>query len=303
MKVTIIMGVYNPPIKEELDLAIKSILNQTLDEFEFLIVDDGSNEMVKEWLLEYELLDKRIRIITKMNNEGLASALNTCIQEANGQYIARMDADDHSFYNRLQLQYDFLEQHKEYAFVGSNARLMDEDGIWGLRTMPEQPEDKDFLPFSPFIHPSVMVRKSVYESCGGYREGKETWRSEDYEIFMRMYAMGYKGYNLQATLFDYRENRSSYEKRKYQYRYDEMKIRARHFQALNVNSIKKVVYIMKPLVVGLFPVQVIHYIKQVRGRKELYARQESIFQSQYLSEHTAGQFSPGEYSKSVSKAM
>ncbi len=303
MQVTIIMGVYNPPIKEELDMAIQSILNQTLEEFEFLIVDDGSHKTVKEWLLEYAQLDQRIRIITKPCNTGLASALNTCIQEAKGTYIARMDADDKSCFDRLQVQYDFLEQHKEYAFVGSNARLMDEQGVWGMRAMPEQPEDADFLPYSPFIHPSVMVRKSVYESCGGYREGKETWRSEDYEIFMRMYAMGYKGYNLQTALFDYRENRNSYEKRKYKYRYDEMKIRARHFKGLKVNPVKKVVYIMKPLVVGLLPVQVIQYIKQMRGRKELYVRQERIFQSQYLSEYTTEQFSHGEYSESVSKAM
>lgn len=297
MQVTVIMGVYNPPVKEELDIAIESILRQSLQIFEFLIVDDGSDYDKKQWLLEYAKKDPRIRVIQKEENKGLASALNTCIAQAKGKYIARMDGDDYSEVKRLEIQYHFLENHPEYAFVGSNAKLIDREGIWGSRRMPEKPEKIDFLPYSPFIHPSVMVRKDVYEACGGYREGKETWRSEDYEIFMRMYVLGYRGYNMQQYLFRYRETRNSYCKRKYQYRMDEAKIRYRYFKELQVPFFLRSIYVMKPLLVGLFPVTFVTYIKAVKGHKELYQENNRYGKQKELPKYTNGESTINGYSQ------
>lgn len=280
MKITVIMGVYNPSRQKELNTAIRSILSQTQTDFEFLIVDDGSNVSTKEWLSRYTEIDSRIRIITKEKNKGLASALNTCIESAKGKYIARMDDDDISEPNRLEKQYKFLEANPEYAFVGTNAELIDDNGVFGIRKMPTTPKDKDFLPFSPFIHPSVMVRRDVYLECGGYEEGKETWRSEDYEIFMRMYAKGYRGYNLQEPLLQYREDRNSYVKRKYKYRIDEAKIRWRYFKGLDAPIFYKSIYVVKPLLVGLFPKRLIHIIKRMQGSKELYNEQKELMSVQ-----------------------
>ena len=269
MLVTVVMGIYNPDNQSELKEAIESVLNQTLTDIEFIICDDGSNEETKKTLEEFEKKDNRIKILTQKTNRGLAAALNHGIKEAKGKYIARMDGDDISKLNRFQVQYDFLENNQEYAFVGSNAELIDKHGVWGIRKMPVAPRARDFLPYSPFIHPSVMIRKESYLKCGGYQEGKGTWRSEDYEIFMRMYGLGIRGYNLQEILFQYRENQNAYCKRKYKYRIDEARIRNQYFKQLEVPFISRILYTMKPLIVGLIPVFLIARLKQVQVKHEV----------------------------------
>lgn len=101
-----------------------------------------------------------------------------------------MDADDISDPNRLKVQYDFLEKNPQYSWCGCNARLLDENGIWGTREMPEAPAEKDYLKYSPYIHPTVMYRASLFEETDGYKVSEETLLCEDYEIFMRLRQMG-----------------------------------------------------------------------------------------------------------------
>ena len=177
-QVSVIMGVYNQWNREALQKAVKSILNQTLTDFEFIIYDDGSDPEVAGYIRELEKLDERIVLIGKEENHGLAFSLNMCIGAARGKYIARMDADDIALPERLQVQYDVMEQHKEYAWCGCNTRLFDENGVWGERKMPELPSDKDYLPFSPFIHPTVMYRRKLFEKNEGYHVSPETLRCE-----------------------------------------------------------------------------------------------------------------------------
>lgn len=266
--VTVIMGVYNQHNRQELESAVCSIERQTLQNWELIICDDGSEGQAAENLRFYENRSRKIRVIRHEENKGLAATLNTCIRQARGKYIARMDADDISMPQRLEKQVLFLEEHPEYAFTGCNAGLIDSNGIWGSRCMPEKPERKDFLPYSPFIHPSVMVRREVYEKTGGYYVSKETWRCEDYELFMRLYASGYIGYNMQEELFLYREDRSSYERRRMCYRIDEAKIRKRNFKQLGLTWPWGWIYILRPVVGGLLPTEMIMFLKHKKGVKE-----------------------------------
>ncbi len=272
--VTVVMGVYNQHNRQELEEAVRSILNQTIADWELIICDDGSESEAAENLKSYEKRDERIQVFRHEQNRGLAATLNACIARAKGKYIARMDADDISRPERLEKQYIFLESHPEYAFVGSNADLIDEKGIWGMRKMPRKPEKKDFLPFSPFIHPSVMVRREVYLKSGGYYVSKETWRCEDYELFMRLYAQGYQGFNMQERLFCYRENRESYERRKFRYRMDEARIRRRNFKNLGIRGPVAWLYTVRPVVAGLVPVPVLMGLKRRQVLKEAEASQE-----------------------------
>ena len=106
VKISVIMPVYNTE-KEYLTEAIESILNQTFQDFEFLIIDDGSTEPhVKETILSYN--DNRIKYFYK-ENSGVADTLNFGLSKANGQYIARMDADDISLPERFEKQVSFLD--------------------------------------------------------------------------------------------------------------------------------------------------------------------------------------------------
>lgn len=263
-EISVIMGIYNQNDRERLDQAIRSILRQTFVDFEFIIYDDGSDEKIKNWLDEYARMDDRIRIISNDINHGLAYSLNSCIDVARGKYLARMDDDDISLPNRFLIQHEFLEHHKEYAFVGCGAKLMDGSGIWGTRFMPKEPGEKDFLRFSPYIHPTVMIRKSVFQEADNmYSAAKETLRCEDYELFMRLWRKGYRGYNLQDALFIYREDKGAYDKRKLHFRIDEMKLRYRSFKELNMLFPLGWIYVLRPLIAAMVPSEVILRVKRL----------------------------------------
>lgn len=120
--VTVLMAVWNR--QAFVGQAIESILLQTLSDFEFIIVDDGSTDRSGEILTRYASQDSRIVILSSRRNEGVASSLNLAIGRARGEYLAVMDSDDIASPERLQTQVGFLEKCPDFAFVGSHARLM-----------------------------------------------------------------------------------------------------------------------------------------------------------------------------------
>mgnify|MGYP004642533531 CR=1 FL=1 len=263
-KISVIMGTYNCRNFELLDKSVESILNQTFEDFEFLICDDGSTNGTLNHLKEIEKKDKRIHILSYDNNRGLNYALNTCLENAKGKYIARQDDDDISNPLRLEKEIDFLEKHNEYALVGTLADVFDDKGSWGKYNNPEKPTKNDFYWNSPFIHPSILVCKSAYDAVKGYRIAKETRRCEDIDLFMRMYAIGYKGYNIQEYLYSYRMINSSYIKyRPMKYRIDEAVVKFKGYKLMG-NLLGGLPYVIKPILVGLIPQKILYQIKKRR---------------------------------------
>ncbi len=262
--VSVIMGVYNEKNREQLELAIDSILSQTLQEIEFIICDDGSEQTCSEMLREICARDGRIRLYRHEENQGLAAALNTCLSHARGEYVARMDGDDISKPERLKRQWEYLENHPAYALVGCSAELIDERGIWGNRDLIPDPKKEDFLFGSPFMHPTIMMRRGVLARLGGYCTEDFALRTEDYELFMRLYALGERGHNMPERLFCYREDGNSYVRRKYRYRLREFEVRRRGFARLGISRGNKR-YIIKPLIVGLIPGWLMKIYKMRKG--------------------------------------
>lgn len=273
-KISVIMSTYNPGSCPYLREAVLSVLNQTYTDFEFIICDDGSGEEALALLRELASKDSRIRLIKNEGNGGLAHGLNRCIAEAAGKYLARMDDDDICLPERLQIQYEYLEKHPETDFVGCNARLIDREGDWGCRKMPEQPEKKDFLRFSPYIHPAVMLRRSVFDGREAYRT--DTVRGEDYELFMRLTEQGFRGCNIQQELFCYRENQDSYKKRKLGSRLDEVKIRGRGFARLGILLPVGWLYVLRPLAAGCIPPGLLYKVRKVHHRRDGELEYEKI---------------------------
>ena len=269
VEISVIMGVYNPRSRKELNLAVQSILQQTFKNIEFIIYNDGSSPEAVKFIRKLEKQDKRIILIGKEENHGLAFSLNTCIGLAKGKYIARMDADDISLPTRLQEQYDFMESHPEYAWCGCNTELFDNNGVWGKREMPERPEYEDYLKYSPYVHPTVMYRKEIFENHSGYKEEEETLRCEDYEIFMRLRRRGLRGYNIQKYLFQYKEDQESFHKRKMKFRINEAKIRYRNFKKMDMLFPRGWLYVLRPIVGGLLPARLVAWLKRKEsGSKE-----------------------------------
>lgn len=265
--VSVIMGIYKMVNKESIvKLAIDSILNQTYKDFEFIICDDGSNDGTYEMVKNLIKKDNRVILIRNEENKGLAYSLNHCLSVAKGKYIARMDADDISMPNRFEKQVKFLDEHLEYAVVGSNMLYINENGIWGNRILAEKPSKESFLFTSPFAHPTVIMRKEILNILNGYKVEKITRRLEDYDLFMRLYANGYKGYNIQEFLYQFREDNDAFKRRAYKYRWDEVQVRYRGFKYLGLIP-KYYIYILKPLIVGLIPQKYLAILRAYRKEK------------------------------------
>ena len=143
---------------------------------------------------------------------------------------------------------------------------MDANGIWGVRQMPEIPQDADYLRFSPFVHPAVMYRAEIFELLEGYDESMETLRCEDYEIFMRFHQAGYRGYNLQENLFRYREDQTSFQKRSMVARVNEAKIRYRNFKEMKLLWPTGWIYVLRPVIAGLVPNSLLRWLKRKEAK-------------------------------------
>lgn len=185
-KVSVIMSVFND--ERFLSKAIQSILNQTYKNFEFIIIDDASNDRSPGIIQEYSKEDNRIKYISNEINRGLPKNLNRMIGVAKGSYIARMDADEISTQNRFQEQFDYLESHPDYAVVASWYVIIDDndDEIAKIQvpTNGEYLVD-DFIEKGPrFCHGSVMMRKGALIRAGKYRE--EFRYVQDLDLWLRM---------------------------------------------------------------------------------------------------------------------
>ena len=184
-KVTVIMPVYNG--ERYLDEAINSILSQSFTDFEFVIVDDGSDD--RSWEIMQSFNDSRIRLERNEINMGLIAALNKGIKLAKGEYIARMDCDDVSLPDRLKMQVMFLDTNQDIGMVGTDFEMIASDGTaWSPPKLFNVSTEPDFIEWGLYFncyvcHPSVMVRKTVYSYLGGYRD--EFIHAEDYDFFLR----------------------------------------------------------------------------------------------------------------------
>lgn len=254
--ISVIMGVYNVKDKEMAELSINSILNQTYDDFEFIICDDGSTNDTISIIEDITKGDKRIKLIANDKNYGLAYSLNHCLKYARGEYIARMDIDDCSFPDRFEKQIKYLEEHKELSFCGTLSELFDSEGVWGKRILKEYPQKRNFLFGSCIIHATVMYRKEALLCAGGYAVKWYTKRAEDYELFMRMYSLELKAGNIQECLYKIREDKDAFARRKYKYRFQEAYVRMIGFWRLRLYPIGAI-YVLKPLIVGLIPQKIL----------------------------------------------
>ena len=197
--VSVIMPVYNT--KDFVWEAIESILNQTFEEFEFIIVDDWSTDGSYEICEEYAKKDKRIRLYKNEKNSWVAYTKNRLIELSTTDYLASQDSDDVSTQNRLKLQYKFLEEHKEYAVVWWDNIIIDEE--WKVIWHRSYSDDirNVILKKSPVSHPTTMMRKSDFLSVWWYSKVKYV---EDYDLWIKFYTQWYKIKNINKDLLKYR---------------------------------------------------------------------------------------------------
>lgn len=261
-KISIIMGIYN--CAATLPEAIDSIISQTYTNWELIMCDDGSLDNTYQIAEQYKMrYPQKIILIKNGDNKGLNLTLNHCLKYATGNYIARMDGDDLSLPERLEREAMFLDTHPDYAFVSCPMIYFNESGDWGRGCSVENPTKLDFVNGTPFCHAPCMVRAEVYRAVDGYSTDKRTLRSEDYNLWFRLYALGYKGYNLQEPLYKMRDDINAYHRRKFCFARNEAYVRWTGYKMLNLPK-KYYLYALRPIIVGILPKPIYLYLHHRR---------------------------------------
>lgn len=181
IKVTIGIPFYNS--ERYLDLSIRSVLNQTFNDFELILSDDGSTD--KSLMIAQSFNDPRIVIISDNTNKGISSRLNEQIEKAKGKYFVRMDADDIMMPDRLVKQLEFLEKNGNYDVVGSHAIVINnENTILGLRKSVISNSFIKCFRYNPFIHPTVMGKTDWFKE---FKYINELSGVEDADLWIRSF--------------------------------------------------------------------------------------------------------------------
>ncbi len=208
-EVSVVMPVHND--EKYLSEAIQSILKQTYNNFEFIIIDDASTDNSFEIMKQFD--DPRIKILRNPKKLGIAKSLNKAIEIAKGKYIARMDADDISLPHRIEKQLEFLTKYN-YSLIGSYFYKIDEDGNI-IQLVKVFTSDKylkqNLLKQNWFCHGSVMFKKESFWELGGYDIRYKY--AQDYDLWLK-FSENYKIGNVPEPLYCWRENINSISSRK-----------------------------------------------------------------------------------------
>lgn len=197
--VSVLMPVYNTALY--LREAMDSMLCQTFKDFELIVLDDCSPDNAEEILDAYD--DSRIVRYKGEKNVGLSNVLNVGIGMARGKYIARMDSDDISLPQRLQIQVDYLDKHPDVDLVSVGMRLFGaKEGTWIREINPENVKIEALF-HSPVLHASSVWRKDAFEKQR-LRFRQEMVPAEDYDLWVRAMLKGLKLVNLPEVLYEYR---------------------------------------------------------------------------------------------------
>lgn len=196
---SVVMPVHNA--LPHLDEAVRSILEQSLADFEFVIFDDGSTDGSAERLRHWAARDSRIRLVRSEKNLGPVASSNRVVDLARAPLIARMDADDVSHPDRLKLQLEVLQRCPDVGVIGTMHETIDPDG----RKLREPNYWRLFQKawFVPFPHGSIMYRREIFDRLGGYREECVFW--EDQDFFLRA-SKTTKIVTLAAPLYQHRHS-------------------------------------------------------------------------------------------------
>ncbi len=187
-RVSVILPAYNG--ERFIGRSIKSVLSQSMESFELIVIDDGSVDDTNRIIREFVGKDARVRCLSNKGNLGIQKTLNIGIKESRSEYIARIDDDDEwSDKDKLRRQVDFLDSNKDYVLVGTGAVMVDEKGKELFRFVGPSgdAEIRDKMLFrNCFMHASVMFRRDAALAVSGYDEREDVRHIEDYDLWLKL---------------------------------------------------------------------------------------------------------------------
>lgn len=248
------MSLYNKECAENLNLAMDSLSKQTFKPFELVLVHDGqlTKELYNEidnWRSKLKILDVRLE-----HNQGLANALNTGIEKCSGDLIARMDTDDICHPTRFEKQVNFMFHNPDIHVVGTSCREFGASYALDEKHLPKTHEELVLFSVTrcPFIHPSVMFRREVFDN--GKRYPTNIPFTEDMGLWCDLIVSGYKFANINEVLLDYRLNENTIERRKgFGKALSEIKIRLKFMRKVKQITVKNLTLIFARLAFHLLP--------------------------------------------------
>ena len=200
--VSVIIPAYNA--EKYLEEAVRSIIEQTYQDIEVLIIDDCSSDQTLALAYNLAAGDSRIRVIENQQNLGIGGNRDKGIDQAKGKYICWQDADDISMPDRIRSQVEYLESRPQVGIVGGFIKFFDKDGDGSTRRYAEDDESlrSDIFRYNPVAQPASMARAVCYEKVGGYDPSLKV--SEDLEMMFRI-GEQFEFANLQQVVIKYRQ--------------------------------------------------------------------------------------------------
>lgn len=213
-KVSLIMATFNDR-PSYLSIAIDSIIKQSFTDWELIIVDDSNDTETIKTIDDYACQDKRIIVVRSSQKKyGFVPALNEGLMKASGEYIGRMDGDDISHPERIMEEVSYLERHPQIDVVGTQTAIIDETG--NKTSEIKFPASGVIFRFfqmfrCPMQHGTILMRRELIDN--GIRYDERFKRSEDLELWLRLQKKGYKLYNIQKLLYEFRIEKGYAQKR------------------------------------------------------------------------------------------
>lgn len=193
--VSILISTYNN--ENSVVNAVRSIQNQTYNNLEIIVIDDGSTDKTYQLIKSLSVKDRRVKLLKNEKNIGLTKSLNILINESTGQIVARQDADDISLPQRIRTQLNFIQKHK-IDFCSSRAIIMNSNKK--IPNLTFYLPKKLIIKFkNPFIHGTLMIKKDVLHKVGNYDENY--YYSQDYKLMITLINQGFKFKVLKKPLY------------------------------------------------------------------------------------------------------
>lgn len=256
------MGIYN--CASTLDEALQSLYAQTYQDFKIILCEDGSTDDTYQVAQRHAASHDNVILIRNERNMGLNYTLNRCLQLADTEYVARMDGDDISLPSRFEQEIIFLDSHPEYAVVSGPMIFFDENGEFRRGKGRGEVTKRDFLSGSPICHAPCMARTAVFKEVGGYSVSPRLLRVEDYHLWFKIYAAGYKAYMLQDSIYKMRDDRNAANRRTFKNRLNEAYVKHVGFKMLGLPFWCQI-YSFRPFIVWMMPRFIYNYLH--RGKK------------------------------------
>lgn len=255
-RISVLMGIYNcaPYLQEALD----SLYSQTFQDFKIILCDDGSKDETYAIARQNAEEHDNIVLVKNEKNMGLNYTLNHCLELADTEYIARMDGDDISLPARFEKEIKFLDEHPEYAVVSAPMIYFDEHGDFRVGKGNGEVKKKDFIHGSPICHAPCMARTAAFKAVGGYSVDKKLLRLEDYHLWFKLFAAGYKLYMLNEPLYKMRDDRNAVARRNWMNRCNEAYVKHIGFKMIGLPWYNQI-FVIVPIIKYMMPKFVYNY--------------------------------------------